>query len=57
VVEALALAANLWLIMISSVKSAIIKARVIFSKKAMNKEREFHLKERAKGKLLRKLRN
>ena len=56
VVEAFALAANLWLIMSSSVKGAIFKARVYFSKKAMTKERELHLKERAKGKLLRKFR-
>ena len=57
VVESLALAANIWLIMSSSVKGAIFKARVYFSKKAMTKERGLHLKERAKGRLLRKLRH
>ena len=57
VVEALALAGNLWLILSSSVKGMILKIRVWFAKRHKAKWRPQHLRKRAKGRVLRRRRN
>jgi hypothetical protein len=57
VIEAFALSANLWLIMSTSVKGFIYKVRVWFEKKHLNLMGLKCQRARAKGKLLRKIRN
>lgn len=57
IVEALALAINLWLIMSSSIRGAILKVKIFFAKKHLSKWRLCHLRERAKGRVLRRRRN
>ena len=52
-VEAAALLANLWLIMLSNVKSIIFKVRIWFAKKHLSKWRDRFLRARAKGMFLR----
>ena len=57
VVEAIALAGNLWLILSSSIKVMILKIRVWFAKRHKAKWRPQHLRKRAKGRVLRRRRN
>ena len=57
VVEALALAFNLFLMMSESLSSIILKMRVWFAKRKLPIERSEHLRERAKGRFLRRERN
>jgi hypothetical protein len=57
VVEAIALGANLWLIIFSSIKQSILKIKIWFAKRQLKKGKKEHKRERAKGKLLRKLLN
>jgi hypothetical protein len=56
-VEALALVVNLWLIMSNSIRGVIMKVRIFFAKRHLSKWRMLHLRERAKGRVLRKRRN
>lgn len=53
IVEAIALGANLWLIMSSNVKSVIFKAKLWFAKKHLSRWRMKFLRARAKGMVLR----
>ena len=55
-VEALALAFNIWRIMSKSIGGIIIKVRLYFAKKHKSLWRMLHLRERAKGNLIRKRR-
>ena len=55
IVEAFALAANLYLIIFSSIKGAILRIKIWYAKRDLMKGKTEHQKERAKGKLLRKL--
>ena len=57
VVEALALAVNIWLIMGSSIRGMIAKIKIWFAKRHKAKWRPKHLRSRAKGRVLRKRRN
>ena len=55
IVEAFALAANLYLIIFSSIKGAILRIKIWYARRGLMKGKSEHKKERAKGKLLRKL--
>lgn len=56
-VEAFALAANLWLIMMTSVRATIFKVRVWFAKRHLNREKISLFRPRAKANVLRRRRN